>query len=162
MGNTSTTATVVVSAADPRDTKGTQGLTGGVAAKGRNVGDDVLHVAVAGDHITGCDPAPNTGPLERRHDRQTADEFGLKTEFQEVFGGDPAQQIGGLVPGPEGRPEPDLFGIQAFTDNLVQAIEGAAHDEQDIAGVNRAFIPFAGFTKLFDFLNHRYGVMGYL
>ena len=42
-----------------------------------------------------------------------------------------------------------------------QIAKGTAHNKQYVAGIDRSFISFPGFTKAFDLLNHRNGIMRY-
>ena len=48
----------------------------------------------------------------------------------------------------------------SFFDNGTKTVEGAAHDKQDVPGVYRAFLPFAGFAEPFNLLDHGNGIMG--
>jgi hypothetical protein len=76
--------------------------------------------------------------VERGDHRQTADEFGDQAELEQVFRLRLLQQFAHLALVRIGnvRAEPDRTLLQAIGDDLFQAGEGAAADEQDVGRVH--------------------------
>src|ERR1700722_902457 len=76
--------------------------------------------------------------VERRHHRQPADKFGDKAEFEQILRLEILQDLAGLAL--LGRAhfgaEADRGALAALGDELFQAGEGAAADEQDVGGVD--------------------------
>src|SRR3546814_11857137 len=74
--------------------------------------------------------------LERRQDRQAADELRDQPELQQILRLDLAQDFPGpaVVRRPHVGTEADRRAPGAVGDDLLQAREGAATDEQDVGG----------------------------
>jgi len=76
--------------------------------------------------------------FQRRQDRQAADKLGNEAELQEILGLDQAEHVTGaaiLGRSDDGAEAIEVF-LPRFRDDLVQAGEGAAADEQDVGGVD--------------------------
>src|SRR5438093_2500816 len=80
--------------------------------------------------------------VDRDDDRQAADELRDQAVLEEVVGDDVLQELGLLAlallfSSDDRRPEAERFlGADAVADDLVQALERAAADEQDVRGVD--------------------------
>src|SRR3546814_895675 len=76
--------------------------------------------------------------LERRQDRQAADELRDQPELQQILRLDLAQDFPGpaVVRRPHVGTEADRRAPGAVGDDLLQAREGAATDEQDVGGID--------------------------
>ena len=77
--------------------------------------------------------------LERRDHRQAADELGDQAELDEVLRLDVTEHIGAVRPlflGAHLGGEADAALLGAVEDHLLEAGEGAAHDEEDVGGVD--------------------------
>jgi len=67
-----------------------------------------------------------------------------------------------VVPAVDLSTEPNPLFLQPFLDNRSEVIEGAAHDEQDVARIDSALFPFARLTIVFNGLDLGNGIMGNL
>src|SRR5882724_11448201 len=77
--------------------------------------------------------------LERRHDRQPPDEFGNEAVLDKVFRFDGPQDLAdvlAVLQAPHVRAEADAALFRAAADDLLQAVERASADEQDVGGVH--------------------------
>src|SRR5712691_7138970 len=77
--------------------------------------------------------------LERRHDRQPPDELGNKPVLDKVFRFDGFQDLAdvlAVLQAPHVRAEADAALLGAAADDLLQAVERSAADEQDVGGVH--------------------------
>src|SRR5882724_600446 len=76
--------------------------------------------------------------LERRDDRQAADELGDQPVLDEVLGEDVLQRLRGtaLLLALDVGPEAQRLLVHPPRDDLLQSDEGAAADEQDVGGVD--------------------------
>jgi hypothetical protein len=87
-------------------------------------------------------------------------ELRFKTEFYQVLGRHPVQELFFFFLGGHLGPEADLLLAEALLDNPFQAVEGPADNEKDVAGVEDALFFFAGAAVLLDGLDLGNGVMG--
>ncbi len=82
--------------------------------------------------------------LQYRRNRQAAYEFGFEAVFDQIFGRDLLEEGARRFPGGHLAVEADLLLAEALLDDLVQNVEGAADDEEDMAGVEGALLFLAG------------------
>ena len=73
-------------------------------------------------------------------DRQTPDELGFEAEIDEITGLRQIERSRFIRSGLRGRRKPNGRFAQPFSDDLFKSIEGPAHHEQDVLGVDAGWL----------------------